>query len=197
MTELAQTVYSHLFTPNVDMCYLKLTIIESPHFYQYMNASDAHQPRLFSVYVDVHKEFKPGMFFASAQYGQFFIEYFRSMDDPQYVLANRCPKFHFLSIVCDGGTLHPDHLPCPSGGVDADAHEQWMDFLAHVRKFYDGARGIPSEDFFYGMYKELPAGGTVTQVLVASIPKAERLTFLENWQYLRTFDYYTPTGGSS
>lgn len=174
MFEIAQTVYSHLFTPNVDMCYLKLTIIESPHFYEYMNV-EAHKPRLFSVFVDVHKEFKPGMFFAQQQYGRFFIEHFRSTDDPLYVLNNRCPKFHFLSIICDGGTFHPYHLPCPSGGVDADAHEQWMDFLAYIRKFYDDNDDecATNSNFYHGLYKELPPGGTVTQVLCASVPRAD------------------------
>lgn len=173
MTELAQTVYRHLFTPNVDMCYMQLTIIESPHFYEFMQADDAYKPRLFSVYVDVHKEFEQGMFFAMDQYGRFFIEHFRSTDDPQYVLDNRCPKFHFLSIVCDNGVFHPDHLPCPSGGPDADAHEQWMDFLANIRKFYDDVNlRANNRNFYLGLYKELPPGGTVTQVLCASVPRA-------------------------
>ena len=37
MFDIGRTVFSHVLTPNVDMCYLKLRIIESPHFYDPKN----------------------------------------------------------------------------------------------------------------------------------------------------------------
>lgn len=206
MFEIAQTVYSHVLTPNVDMCYLKLMINESPHFYEYMNAKDPHEARSFSVFVDLHKEFRPGTFFAEQQYGRFFIEHYRSTEDVQYLLDNRCPKIDQLNIVFDGGTFYPDRLPCPSGGVDADQHEQWMDFLANIRKFYDAYPQSPMAvlsgdcrtrtDFFYGLYKELPPGGTVTQVLCASVPSVRYATYrhlLDAFSYAADWSLYLHT----
>ena len=51
-----------------------------------------------------------------------------------------------------------------------------LDFFADIQNFYDKTPprhrlSSVNPDYFHGLHKELPAGGTVTQVLHASVPR--------------------------
>lgn len=169
MADISRDVLRLCLTPGDDMSFVQITITESPHFYEAMGANADYKPRELTVFVDVHQEFEPHMLLALEYYGRPFLEHFRSTENLAWNNQQRRTKLEILSIVHDNGIFHLDHSPCEDVYL-----EQWMDFLADIQNFYDNSFTFSRQrnlDYFKGMYKELPAGGTVTQVLHASVPR--------------------------
>ena len=171
LEDVSRDVLRLCLTPGTDMSFVQITITESPHFYEAMGANADYKPRELTVFADVHQEFEGHMFFALEYFGRPFLEHFRSTENLAWNNQQRRTKLEILSIVHDHNTFHLDRSPCEDVYL-----EQWMDFLADIQNFYDKTpprhrQGLLCPDYFHGLHKELPAGGTVTQVLHASVPR--------------------------
>ena len=172
--DVTREIISHLFTPGTDQCYVEIRIIESHNFYDKVGAIAAgFTPREFTVFADVHKKHDHRSFLARD--GRFFVEHFKSTDDPAWNNEKRRSKMHDLSIICDGDVFILDRSPFENVYL-----EQSMDFFAELQKFHDEVPKPIVEgwsgpfNYWSGMCKQLPQGASVTQVLYASLPRIGR-----------------------
>ena len=183
--DVTREIISHLFTPGTDQCYVEIRIIESHNFYDKVGAIAAgFTPREFTVFADVHKKHDQRSFLARD--GRFFVEHFKSTDDPAWNNEERRSKLHDLSIICDGDVFILDRSPFENVYL-----EQLMDLFAELQKFHDeepksiryppiayvAPEGSGPFNYWSGLYKQLPQGASVTQVLYASLPRIGRFWY--------------------
>ena len=182
--DVTREIISHLFTPGEGMCCVEIHMIESHSFYDDVGAiASGFTPRELTVFADVHMKHDQGSFLARD--GRFFVEHFKSTDLPARNNAERRSKLHDLAIICTGEYFVLDRSPFENVYL-----EQSMDFCAELQKFYDQESSIqkpwpvgsgPPKHYWSGLYKQLPQGASVTQVLYASLPRIGRTQAYWTW----------------
>ena len=135
-------------------------------------------PRQLTIFADVHKKHDKRSFLARD--GQFFVAHFRSTEDQNWNNQERRVQIHDLSIIDCTDMFHLDHTPFENVGL-----YQSMDFFAALQKFYDeemkpGGLRAPS-GYWDGLYKQMPQGASVTQVLYASLPRIGKTQGYWTW----------------